>query len=112
MKLIITGLFVLLFLLGGVHAEAQDISLGTAIPVIVSDKNVQDGDLISTKEKGYVLAKTPYDPLLFGVVTLEPAIYLYDKLSEDEVPVIMNGKAYVRVTSENGQIKRGDAITS
>lgn len=105
-------LFALCSLLS-VPVYAQEISLGTAIPVRVNDGEPADGDIISVADGGgYVRTAILADPLMFGVVTLEPALYLYDKASEDEVPAISNGKVYVRVSTEAGPINQGDFVTS
>jgi hypothetical protein len=91
---------------------AQEVSLGTATLVEMSEKPV-DGDIVSSqKGGGFILSKTPYEPFLFGVVSMRPALYLYDKAVKNGVPVINNGKAFVRVTTEKGVINRGDPITS
>ena len=93
---------------------AQEVSLGTAILVKINEKGVVDGDIVrSEKGGGYTRARVPYEPFLFGVVSTKPALYLYDKADQDNgLPVITTGKAYVRVNTEKGDIKRGDAITS
>lgn len=93
---------------------AQDVSLGTAIPVRVTDGEPADGDIISVTEGGgYVRTSVLADPLMYGVVTLEPALYLYDKASEgEEVPAVSSGRVYVRVSTEAGPINLGDFITS
>lgn len=94
-------------------ANAQDVSLGTATMVQMTDKGAGDGDIVSTQNGGgYKRSAILYDPFMFGVVTLNPAVYLYDKSLNDGLPVINSGKAYVRVSSLNGDIKRGDSLTS
>lgn len=104
-------LFVVLSVPFAVHA--QDISLGTAIPVQVTDGEPADGDIISVTEGGgYVRTQILSDPLMYGVVTLEPALYLYDRSSEGEVPAVSSGRVYVRVSTEAGPINLGDFITS
>jgi len=95
------------------QVKAQDISLGIATGVEISEKGVQDGDIISSKAGGgYVRSKIAYDPFLFGVVSLNPGVYLYDKAAKNITPIINSGKAYVRVSTEKGAISRGDRITS
>jgi len=106
----------LLFLVFTLKAHAQfalDPSLGTAITVDMGDEKAQDGDIISTKSGGgYIKSKISYDPFIFGVVSLQPAILLYDKSVTNGVPVITSGKAYVRVSTDGGEINVGDRITS
>jgi hypothetical protein len=94
-------------------ALAQEISLGTAIPVVISDGEAADGDIISIGEGGgYIRTAVLADPLMFGVVTMEPALYLYDKAAENETPAVNSGKVYVRVSTEAGPINQGDFVTS
>lgn len=92
---------------------AQELSLGSAIPIHMNEGGFQDGDIISLADGGgYIRTKTPADPFIFGVITLEPALYYYDKTVTTDTPAIGFGKAYVRVSSEKGVIKHGDPITS
>jgi F0F1-type ATP synthase membrane subunit c/vacuolar-type H+-ATPase subunit K len=113
-KLPIVIIFLMIFYLAFISKiQAQDISLGTAIVVQIDDDGVADGDIISSKEGGgYSRSKLLYDPFMFGVVSLNPAVVLYDKGITDGFPIISSGKAYVRVSTEKGEIKRGDLITS
>jgi F0F1-type ATP synthase membrane subunit c/vacuolar-type H+-ATPase subunit K len=113
-KLFIT-LFVLsvLFSCLTMKAEAQQVSLGTAIFVQIEEQGIVDGDILTSQESGkYLRANLPYDPFLFGVVATSPAMVLYDKAEPNGVPVISLGRAYVRVSTEKGDIKPGDPITS
>lgn len=110
----------LLFLwLGSSHiipvANAVDnISLGIANYLPVQGK-VDNGDIISFTNKGYFKSKTKYDALVIGVVSKNPAVSLSIQ-NEDEknktIPVISSGNVEVKVTSENGDIREGDLITT
>jgi hypothetical protein len=112
-KFILITLVLLGFIISPLAVLAQEISLGTAIPVKLTDGKPADGDIISVAEGGgYIRTKILADPLMFGVVTLEPALYLYDKAATDEFPVINSGKVYVRVSTEAGPINEGDFVTS
>jgi hypothetical protein len=91
---------------------AQDLSNGTAIGIVVNEKNVKNGSLISSTTDGYKMTTSPYDPQLFGVVSLKPAIYLSDTNAKTETPVISTGTVLVRVSSANGTIAKGDFVTS
>lgn len=112
-KVVFMTIILLGFIFLPVIAYAQEVSLSSAIPIQINDSGVQDGDIISSTEGGdYIRSKTEADAFIYGVVTLNPALYLYDKAAPDETPTITFGKAYVRVSSQNGEIKRGDPITS
>ncbi len=93
-------------------AFAQDIGNGMAIGVTIGDKNVKNGDIITSTNNGYRLATKAYDPYLFGIASLTPALYLADEANPNDIPVITLGKVRVRVSNKNGEIKKGDFITS
>ena len=98
--------------------QESDLLTGTgvAISVPVVDKNVQDGDIIASTEEGYKLANYTYQPSIYGVHTNNPALFLENGDTTLNIgityPVITSGKAYVRVSTVNGQIKKNDFITS
>ncbi len=92
-------------------ASAQISSIGIATYLPISDKSVEDGDIIVTTEKGYILSTIPYDSRMTGVVTTNPAISLKNDQKKG-FPVIGSGTAYVKVTGTNGSLAKGDFITS
>jgi hypothetical protein len=100
------------FLLLSPVALAQDIANGTANDIRLKDKNVKEGSIITSTNEGYRQAQKDYDPYLFGVVSLNPALQLTDESDPDATPVISSGRARVRVSTKNGAIKKGDYITS
>lgn len=93
-------------------AQAQINSLGTATVLPVTDKKIEDGDIIIYTDKGYSKSGIAYDSRMVGVVTLNPAITLKSESGQKGTPVISNGIAYVKVTDTNGNIKKGDFLTS
>lgn len=105
-------LSILVFLSFVSYAYAQNISSGIATYVNIIDKNVPDGSIISTATGGYILSKTPYDSLMFGVYITKPAAGFAITNGVDTKPVVSSGKVYVRVSTANGAIKEGDLITS
>jgi len=90
---------------------AQDLSNGSAIGIPLTIK-VQNGDIITSTPNGYKLATSPYDSQIFGVVSLNPAVYFKDATAKNEVPVISSGEVLVKVSSQNGNIQFGNFITS
>lgn len=95
------------------HCFAQNnVSLGVATYVPISDKVVQNGSIVSASSTGFNLSTKTYDPLMFGVVTENPAVSFGEGNEVAKYPVISSGQAYVLVNGENGNIKRGDLITS
>lgn len=92
-------------------ALAQDVSSGVAISVPISEKSVQDGDIITSTSEGYKLSRYKYDPSLFGVVTKTPAVFIKDTTAKNNTLVLSSGRAIVRVSTINGEIKKNDYIT-
>ena len=91
---------------------AQDIGNGTAVGISIAEKNIKTGEIIASTSKGYKRSTAPYDPYLFGVINLEPALYLADDARPNDTPVITSGKVGVLVSTINGPIKKDDFITS
>ncbi len=102
----------ILFTLVTLPAYAQVLTTnGTAIGIILKDKAV-NGEIITTTKNGYKPSTSPYDPMIFGVVSVRPAVYLKNTTSKNDVPVVSSGQVMVRVSSANGNIATGDFITS
>lgn len=91
---------------------AQHKSISAAVPILINDKNVKDGNIITSTTKGYVLATTAYDSNMYGIYTQSPSILLQDTDNPEEKPVTTSGKAYVLVSSVNGNIKKNDLVTT
>lgn len=116
MVLSVLGLFVVLF---GVFVppsyaqQSQNISLGIANYLPIQGSDIKNGSVIASNQKGYGLSKTPYDPLIVGVVSTKPAVSLNIQETEaNTYPVVTAGNVEVLVSSMNGDIKEGDFITS
>jgi hypothetical protein len=90
----------------------QELSNGTAIGIPLKEKNLKNGEIISSISNSYKRSTTAYDSFVFGVVSLNPALYLSDESSPNETPVISQGEVFVRVSTINGSIKKGDYITT
>src|SRR3989344_7090272 len=91
-----------------------DFGLGVANLITISDKSAKDGDIVTFSNKGYKLADRAYDPQIFGIITDNPAVTLERKTTNDGTQryVITTGKAYVRVSTQNGPIKAGDLVAT
>lgn len=101
-----------LFILSSAQTYGQNKSIGTAFSIVISDKNVKDGNIIVSTPKGYGLTATAYDSNMYGVYTQEPAIFLQNTEDSEAKPVTTSGKVYVLVSSINGNIKKNDFITT
>lgn len=93
------------------YAQSSNSSSGIAVYIGILNKSVVEGDIITLSKKGYVLSSVPYDPNLFGVVVRDPAI-AFESSQPNSHPVVSEGKVFMRVSTVNGKIKKGDLITS
>jgi len=87
-------------------------TLGVARQVVIKDKNVKDGSVVSASSKGAVLSTVPYDSQVFGIVSRDAAILIESDDNNNTVPVISTGTVYVLVSSKEGLIKKGDSLTT
>ncbi len=94
------------------EAIAQKVSFGVSTNIPIGNNSVKTGDIVSFSQKGYQLSKLEYDPLAMGVVTDRAAVAIHANVSEKTYDVISIGTAYVNVTSVNGEIKKGDLVTT
>ncbi len=103
---------ILLSRIAEVRAQAIS-SYGIASPLTIKNKIVRDGDIVSSVDGGYSLSKESYDPRVFGIVSINPAIEFNPKNQEkNSYPVVSAGDTMVNVSTINGPIKKGDAITT
>lgn len=77
----------------------------------VDDPEAEPGDIITKKGEKLIRANTPYDQDLFGVVAKSPLI-VFHKPTPDTLPIVTFGETLVKVSNINGEIKKGDFITS
>ena len=109
-----SGLFFSFVFTGNIFAQSPTIqtSSGLAVSIPISDKDAQDGSIISSKSGGYFLSKTAYDPLIFGVISENPALAFESTNIPNTKTALNSGKAFVRVSTVNGNISKQDLITS
>lgn len=104
-------LIFILFSCTAAKINAQ-ITYGWASNLPIIDKDVKDGDIISTNSRGFALAKIAYDPAMIGVVNNDPAVVITLSGGSNTHPVVSSGEVYVNVSLINGPIKKGDFVTS
>jgi len=80
--------------------------------IIEISGDIKDGNIVSASKQRAILSNVPYDSLVLGVVSRDAAIVLNASGSNSGVPVISIGTVYVLVSTQNGQIKKGDQITT
>jgi hypothetical protein len=100
------------FLLFSKDAFSQLDSSGIAVSVPLEGINVQRGQLICSIGSGLGLCNQAYHSSIYGVVVTNPTAYIESQVGNNERLVLTSGVANVRVTSENGLIRKGDFITS
>lgn len=104
-------LFLLMLLVLPARVGAQSAGQGVAVSVsVVGD--VVDGDIVCNYTGEIKRCNTGYDGNIYGVSVDEPALALENLSLTDARTVATSGKAYVRVSDANGQIKKGDYVTS
>ncbi len=83
----------------------------TASYLIVKDPEIEAGNIISEIEEKLVKSSSPYSKDIVGVVVEESAIS-FNRQATSTALVASQGKALVKVSNLNGEIKTGDYITS
>lgn len=97
------------FVAGGV-VFAQGFPL-IARNLEVVDPEVEVGDIISQTKDGLFRSSIPYDENIIGVVGETP-ILVFGKPTATALPIVFSGETLAKVTNINGEIKKGDFITS
>jgi len=77
----------------------------------IKDLQAQKGDIVSVKGNEIFRTNIPYDENILGVIGEKP-ILVFGKKTTTTLPVISFGEALVKVSTQNGKIKKGDYITS
>lgn len=106
-------LFSLIFL--GLFISIE-IVLAQSLPSMARNLEIDDpeakaGDIISQTKDGLFRSSIPYDENIIGAVGETP-ILVFGKPTTTTLPIIFSGQALVKVSNINGEIKRGDFITS
>ncbi len=101
-------IFILLLTVKLVAASTYDFAI--SVPII--DPSVDEGSIISYVDGEYILSIEAFDTKLFGIVSGDPSLYLEDRNLESYALVGSKGEMDVRVSTKNGEIKRGDYLTS
>lgn len=91
---------------------SQKISEGIGTQVSLADADAEEGDIISFIDGKYRLSAEALDDHMFGVVAKTSVVALGDIQSEGGSNVIFTGKAFVRVSTINGDINAGDFVSS
>lgn len=88
-----------------------DTSFGVAVNLPISGRAATDGAIISFTKEGYKVANQAYDPGAVGVISSNPAVE-FNIEGFGDIPVLSTGNVIVNVSTSNGPIVKGDAITT
>jgi hypothetical protein len=108
--LIKNALFVFSFLVTSTVVYSQSSGLGYSIEV-PRDFGV-DGNIVSFTTDGYKLAQKQYDENIAGILVDKPVASVEDLNMTTMKLIVSTGEGAVIVNTSNGDIKKGDYITS
>ncbi len=107
---------------GDAYADSGWFSNADFAELIEVENNVSNyepGDVLvisSDKNRAVTLSSKPYSTAIIGVYSTKPGfvgtIHPMKGKSENEIPVAITGIVPCKVSTENGQIKRGDLLTT
>ena len=119
LKLIFGFFFVASFLVFPFFVFAVDDFYKKDLEVVsvykISEENISSGDIISYnfKDEIYIKSNYPNDEDMFGVVAKDPLLVFNNNDEEEgKIPIVRSGEVIVNVSTINGEIKKGDFITS
>jgi F0F1-type ATP synthase membrane subunit c/vacuolar-type H+-ATPase subunit K len=96
----------------GNSSAVGEATLGVAKMVEVKEKDVKDGSIITSSVTGSQLSNFGYDAHVIGVVSRDAAILLGNQNEALGIPVISTGQVYLLVSTKEGNIKKGDLLTT
>lgn len=98
-------------MLGSVSfVQAQSLSQ-IAYNVEIDDASATTGDIVSSDSGKFSLSTEEYDVGIYGVIDIDAPITL-NPFTDKTKPVVTTGEVLVKVSTENGEIKKGDLITT
>lgn len=103
-------LLIIFLILFSFQAFADNLSF-IAKNLEIDDEQAEIGDIISQTEQGLVRSALPYDENMIGVIAENPII-VFGKPNDQTKEIVSLGETMVKVTDVNGEIKKGDFITS
>lgn len=113
MKFVMLLIFtVSVFVISASVGYAQEEGLEGIARPLVSKEKVVDGQIVSFDGESMSVAKKEFDPNIYGVAVADPALAIMDLNNENSLYVATSGKALVKVSAKNGEIKVNDLVTS
>lgn len=103
--------------ISGNYAALQSLDLAEAIAQREDLRAIEAGDVVvidTERNESVVLSKVPYSRMVAGVISTKPGFLLGEELVDKKVAVklVLSGRVPVKVTVENGPIKRGDILVT
>lgn len=112
-KIVLIFIFGLLeALVFSANAAAQFESTGVAKTVDFGDVLLEEGSVVCLSNEGARLCNSEYDVGITGVYVSDPAVAVINLDIPNGKTVVSFGDAYVRVNNANGEIHKGDFVTS
>ena len=93
-------------------AEAPGMTRGISTSTQVVGGDAKPGHIITHKNGQFTLTKEPFDTEIFGVVVESSSLSLVDTADTKSQLIMQTGEAQVLVLNSNGDIKKGDYLTS
>ena len=116
MKILLVFLTLLsqvIFFVPQVIAATDDVDFGIGQYVVILEKDIREGSIITSSKDGFLYSKISYDPKVVGIISFNPAIsFDIGDTAEKRYPVVSTGTVGVLVSTINGSIQKGDLITS
>lgn len=94
---------------GVIWADYSAVSISNTY--VINDSEAINGDIISNQANGLFRSTVAYDNSILGVLSSEP-VAVFRAESGPEQPVSTGGVVVVNVVDTNGEIKKGDFVTS
>jgi len=99
-----------LLLIGGKIGAANFLPQSASY-LISENPEIESGNIVSEGESGLVKSNKPYSEKIIGVVVEESSVS-FNRPTTSTLLVASQGEALVKVSNSNGEIKKGDYITS
>lgn len=113
--LIIYSSLFIVFLLSTIYhlpstIHAKDLSIASTY--LIDDKDAVLGDILISSEKGLTRTNVTYNSRIFGVLQDSPLIVFREATGSAKRPVVRTGDVSVNINDFNGEIKKGDLVTT
>jgi hypothetical protein len=98
---------------GNIYYGGNLTGYGADLAEYVFGEGLDAGDVVildPDRDKGVIRSSAAYDTRAAGIISTDPSHLM--SADEGNVPLALSGRVPVKVTAENGQIRRGDLLTT